>query len=83
MTEGKPDYYSELADALGCDQMDSHSDRLAQARKCADALVHVARDRAALVELQKMMGPEGRERFVMLGPRMFQAVLNVVNAALK
>src|SRR5271155_4251894 len=42
----KRDYYSELADALGCDPMDSHGGRLAQARRSAMALktLHELRD---------------------------------------
>jgi len=48
-------------------------------------LVQDERDRyhAALVALSDMMGPKGREAFVMLGPRMFSAALEVVQEALK
>jgi hypothetical protein len=41
------------------------------------------RYRAALVELQKMLGPESREQFVMRGPQAFAAALHVVENALR
>ena len=82
VSEDATDHYSELADALGCDAMDSHAGRLAQARKCADALVHASTYKAALLELREVMGPKGREEFVMQGMRAFAAVLRVVEAAL-
>ena len=39
--------------------------------------------RAALETLRDMMGPKGREAFVAQGPRMFGAVLRVVETALR
>lgn len=40
------------------------------------------RYREALLELREMMGPNGREAFVMQGMRSFAAVLRIVEAAL-
>jgi hypothetical protein len=40
-------------------------------------LMHIA-----LEEIAVMLGPEGREQFVMLGPRGFSVVLSIVKTAL-
>ena len=34
-------------------------------------------------EIREMLGPKGRQAFVMMGARMFGAVLEVVDEALK
>jgi hypothetical protein len=76
MDPSRADLYSELAAALGSDETDSHAGRLDRARRAAKAL-------EAMKKLEGMLGPKGRERFVMQGAMMFSSVYHLVQEALR
>lgn len=63
MTRTIAEQYSELAESLGCDQMDSHQGRLSRARRLASLSAHMTRAQLSFYVWCASLAPEERYDF--------------------